>query len=96
MTNNIIFKLNIGKNGELIIKVNDKTKKKINANNKTINTKEIYEMLNYKADNIYILEGERIPEEETRGKDNESKRLYNYVYDLLKEIVISINEINRK
>lgn len=96
MTNKLVFTLYIGNKGELIIKVNEKVKKKISVNNKTINTKEIYEMLSYKKDNMYTLKSKRLPEEETKGKDNESKRLYNYVYDLLKEILDAVKEINKQ
>ena len=93
MTNKIIFKLEIGTDTELIIKVNDKTKKKISINNKTINTSEIYKMLDYKKGNEYVLDNKKFEEQETKGKDNEIKRLYNYVYELLNEIIKAVNDI---
>lgn len=94
MINNIRVKLEIDKN-KLKIKINDKKKSEININNKTINTKEIYNLLNYNSENKYILDCEKLDEEATIGKDNEINRLYNYVYDLFKSIIEAINEINK-
>lgn len=93
MTNKTIFKLEVENDTQLIIKVNDKIKKKISINNKTINTSEIYKMLNYKKGNKYILDNKKFEEKETKGKDNEVKRLYNYVYELLDEIIKAVNDI---
>lgn len=93
MINKTIFKLEIETDTQLIIKVNGKIKKKISVNNKTINTSEIYKMLNYKNGNKYILDNKKFEEKETKGKDNEVKRLYNYVYDLLDEIIKAVNDI---
>ena len=95
MINDIKVKLKINKN-KLIIKINERKKSEININNKTINTKEIYNILNYKTENKYILDCERLNEEATIGKDNEINRLYNYVYDLFKSIISAVNEINQK
>lgn len=95
MTNEIIVILETDNNG-LKIKVNGKTKSKINVNNKVINTKEIYDILKYNTENKYTLNCERLKEEDTKGKDNEINRLYNYVYDLFKSIIDAINDINKK
>ena len=95
MINDIKVKLEINKN-KLIIKINERKKSEININNKTINTKEIYNILNYKTENKYTLDCERLNEEATIGKDNEINRLYNYVYDLFKSIISAVNEINQK
>ena len=94
MINDIKVKLEIDKD-KLKIKVNDKKKSEININNKTINTKEIYNILNYNSKNKYILDCEKLNEEATIGKDNEMNRLYNYVYDLFIAIIDGINEINK-
>lgn len=95
MTNDIIITLEID-NTNLKIKVNGRIKKKININNKVINTKEIYDMLKYNTENKYILNCEKLKEEDTKGKNNEINRLYNYVYDLFKTIIDTINDINKK
>ena len=95
MTNKIIITLEID-NTNLKIKVNDRINKKININNKVINTKEIYDMLKYNTENKYILKCERLKEEDTKGKNNEINRLYNYVYDLFKTLIDAINGINKK
>lgn len=93
MTNNINFKLEID-NDSVLIKVNEKEKKKLSLKNKTISTKEIYEMLDYNKDNKYKLDCQKIPEDEVSGQ--EVKRLYNYLYDLLSLIVDGVNEENQK
>ena len=95
MTNDIIITLETN-NTNLKIKVNGRIKKKININNKVINTKEIYDMLKYNTENKYILNCEKLKEEDTKGKNNEINRLYNYVYDLFRTIIDAINDINKK
>lgn len=95
MTNKVSIVLEIVKDN-VVIKVNGVKKKNINVTNKIINTKEIYELLKYKDDNLYELNCTRISEEETIGKDNEIKRLYNYVFDLFEEIKNAVNEITKK
>lgn len=95
MINKMIFTLEI--NGDsLIIKVNDKKTKTISLKNKNINTNEIYNMLKYDKSNEYILNSIKIPDEEVSGKEQEIKRLYNYTYDLLLEIINAINDENKR
>ena len=53
-------------------------------------------MLKYNTENKYILNCEKIKEEDTKGKSNEVNRLYNYVYDLFKTIIDAIDDINQK
>lgn len=95
MINKVIFSLDI--NGDsLIIKVDDKKSKTISLKNKNINTMEIYNMLKYDKSNEYILNSSKIPDEEIDGKDQEIKRLYNYTYDLLSQIVDAVNDENKR
>lgn len=95
MINKVIFSLDI--NGDsLIIKVDDKKSKTISLKNKNINTMEIYNMLKYDKSNEYILNSSKIPDEEINGKDQEIKRLYNYTYDLLSQIVDAVNNENKR
>lgn len=95
MINKVIFSLDI--NGDsLIIKVDDKKSKTISLKNKNINTMEIYNMLKYDKSNEYILNSSKIPDEEINGKDQEIKRLYNYTYDLLSQIVDAVNDENKR
>lgn len=95
MINKVIFSLDI--NGDsLIIKVDDKKSKTISLKNKNINTMEIYNMLKYDKSNEYILNSSKIPDEEIKGKDQEIKRLYNYTYDLLSQIIDAVNDENKR
>lgn len=95
MINKVIFSLDI--NGDsLIIKVDDKKSKTISLKNKNINTMEIYNMLKYDKSNEYILNSSKIPDEEINGKDQEIKRLYNYTYDLLSQIIDAVNDENKQ
>lgn len=95
MINKVIFSLVI--NGDsLIIKVDDKKSKTISLKNKNINTMEIYNMLKYDKSNEYILNSSKIPDEEINGKDQEIKRLYNYTYDLLSQIIDAVNDENKR
>ena len=95
MINKVIFSLDI--NGDsLIIKVDDKKSKTISLKNKNINTMEIYNMLKYDKYNEYILNSSKIPDEEINGKDQEIKRLYNYTYDLLSQIIDAVNDENKR
>lgn len=95
MINKVIFSLDI--NGDsLIIKVDDKKSKTISLKNKNINTMEIYNMLKYDKSNEYILNYSKIPDEEINGKDQEIKRLYNYTYDLLSQIIDAVNDENKR
>lgn len=95
MINKVIFSLDI--NGDsLIIKVDDKKSKTISLKNKNINTMEIYNMLKYDKSNEYILNSSKITDEEINGKDQEIKRLYNYTYDLLSQIIDAVNDENKR
>lgn len=95
MINKVIFSLDI--NGDsLIIKVDDKKSKTISLKNKNINTMEIYNILKYDKSNEYILNSSKIPDEEINGKDQEIKRLYNYTYDLLSQIIDAVNDENKR
>ena len=95
MINKVIFSLDI--NGDsLIIKVDDKKSKTISLKNKNINTMEIYNMLKYDKSNEYILNSSKIPDEEINGTDQEIKRLYNYTYDLLSQIIDAVNDENKR
>lgn len=95
MINKIIFKLNISKDKVLII-VNDKTKKTLSLKNKTINTSDIYNMLKYDKNNEYCLDCKKIPDDEISGQEQEIKRLYNYLYELLEQIIVAVNDENKK
>ena len=95
MINKVIFSLDI--NGDsLIIKVDDKKSKTISLKNKNINTMEIYNMLKYDKSNEYILNSSKITDEEINGKDQGIKRLYNYTYDLLSQIIDAVNDENKR
>ena len=95
MINKVIFSLDI--NGDsLIIKVDGKKSKTISLKNKNINTMEIYNMLKYDKSNEYILNSSKILDEEINGKDQEIKRIYNYTYDLLSQIINAVNDENKR
>ena len=95
MINKVIFSLDI--NGDsLAIKVDGKKSKTISLKNKNINTMEIYNMLKYDKSNEYILNSSKILDEEINGKDQEIKRLYNYTYDLLSQIINAVNDENKR
>lgn len=95
MINKVVFTLEI--NGDsLNIKVDDKKSKTISLKNKNINTTEIYNMLKYDKSNEYILNSTKIPDEEINGKEQEIKRLYNYTYDLLSQIINAVNDENKR
>lgn len=77
------------------IVVNDITKKTLSSSNKIIKTSEIYKLLNYSKENDYeFIAEKKFDEKELSGDLNESKRLYNQVYDYLKEIVEAVKKIN--
>lgn len=95
MINKMIFTLEIS-GDSLIIKVNDKKTKTISLKNKNINTNEIYNMLKYDKSNEYILNSSKIPDEDINGKEQEIKRLYNYTYDLLSQIINAVNDENKR
>ena len=95
MINKVIFSLDIT-GDSLIIKVDYKKSKTIYLKNKNINTMEIYNMLKYDKSNEYILNSSKIPDEEINGKDQEIKRLYNYTYDLLSQIIDAVNDENKR
>lgn len=86
------IKLEIEKDNVVII-VDNITKKKINVKNKTINTKEIYKILDYNESKTYKIVSDKIKESELKGAQNEIKRLYNYVYELFDGIVIAVNKV---
>lgn len=95
MKNKMIFTLDINSES-LIIKVNDKKAKTLSLKNKNINTTEIYNMLKYDKSNEYELNSTKIPEEEVTGKEQEIKRLYNYTYDLISQIIDAVNDENKR
>ena len=95
MINKVIFSLDINEDS-LIIKVDGKKSKTISLKNKNINTMEIYNMLKYDKSNEYILNSSKILDEEINGKDQEIKRLYNYTYDLLSQIINAVNDENKR
>ncbi len=86
------IELKIEKDNVVII-VDNITKKKINVKNKTINTKEIYKILDYNESKTYKIVSDKIKESELKGAQNEIKRLYNYVYELFDGIVIAVNKV---
>lgn len=86
------IELKIEKDNVVII-VDNITKKKINVKNKTINTKEIYKILDYNESKTYKIVSDKIKESELKGAQNEIKRLYNYVYELFDRIVIAVNKV---
>ncbi|MDD2518420.1 MAG: hypothetical protein PHG18_00795 [Bacilli bacterium] len=86
------IELEIEKDNVVII-VDNITKKKINVKNKTINTKEIYKILDYNESKTYKIVSDKIKESELKGAQNEIKRLYNYVYELFDGIVIAVNKV---
>lgn len=95
MINKVLFKLIISKD-KVLISVNDKTKKTLYLKNKTINTSDIYTMLKYDKNNEYYLDCKKIPENEIIGQEQEIKRLYNYLYELLAQIIVAVNDENKK
>lgn len=95
MTNKIIFKLEIDKNN-LNIVVNEKLAKKISIKNKNINTNDLYNILKYDKNNVYVLDSKKFNDDEIVGKEQEMRRLYNYTYDLFFEIIDAVNEENKK
>lgn len=86
------IELEIEKDNVVII-VDNITKKKINVKNKTINTKEIYKILDYNESKTYKIVSDKIKESELKGAQNEIKRLYNYVYELFDGIIIAVNKV---
>lgn len=95
MINKVFFKLIISKD-KVLISVNNKTKKTLSLKNKTINTSDIFTMLKYDKNNEYYLDCKKIPENEITGQEQEIKRLYNYLYELLDQIIVAINDENKK
>lgn len=89
------FDLNINNKDEVEIIVNKKVVKKITKTNKNINTNEIYKMLKYEKTNTYkFLPVSKYTD--TSGEANESKRLFNYTYDLFSEILDAVEKKNKK
>lgn len=95
MINNVEINLEII-NDYLDIKVNGVSKKKLTVKNKTINTKDVFKMFDYERTKIYKLGCKKIDEKELKGEKNEIKRLYNYTYELLDEIINSINDVTKE
>lgn len=95
MTNKVKFNIEIT-DDYLNIRVNGISKKKLTIKNKTINTKEIFKMLDYERTKIYELDCKKIDEQELKGEANEIKRLYNYAYELLAEIIDSVNNTTKE
>lgn len=96
MTNKVNIKLEINKKNEVDILIDGKSKKKIPIASKKINTKDIFSMLNYGKDKLYVMDCVKYEENATKGDENESKRLYNYLFDLYNEIIDSINTKNKE
>lgn len=95
MTKIVNVDLKIVKNEKLEIIVNEKVKKYLTRSSKVLNTKDIFDMLSYNKENEYNF----IPKEKQKnveGDENEMNRLYNYAFDLFKEIVESIDVENKK
>ena len=95
MINNVEICLEIN-DDSVNVKVNGVLKKKLSVKNKTINTKDIFKMLDYDKMKIYKMGSHKFDEKELKGENNEIKRLYNYTYDLLDEIINSINDVSKK
>lgn len=93
MTNNVKIKLELAENG-VLIKADEEEFKTIFVDNKTINTEDIFKMLKYDKNNNYILDCEKINDDEINGDDRELKRLYNYLYELFAQIINAVNTEN--
>ena len=76
---------------KVIVKSSDKCEIIVNVNNKIVSTKSIYEFLKYEKNKKYKLNCTKM--EGDVVSNNETKRLYNYVYDLFDSIRKAISEI---
>lgn len=79
----------------LVVQTDNKKKIIIDKITKTINTKDIYDMLNYDIETEYFF----VPAEKkinVLGVENDHNRLYNYAYDLFDSLVKAINEKTKK
>ena len=93
MINNKEITMEINEN-DVIIKVNGTEKLKVSINKKSINTKDIYELLEYDVNNKYSFNCTPKEKSELQGIQGEINRLYNYIYELLDKIVTAVDDIN--
>ena len=95
MINNKEITMEINEN-DVIIKVNGTEKLKVSINKKSINTKDIYDLLEYDVNNKYNFNCTPKEKSELQGKQGEINRLYNYIYELFEKIVKTVDDINEK
>ncbi|MCH4286042.1 MULTISPECIES: hypothetical protein [Bacillota] len=88
MINNI--KIGITITNEKNIEISNGDKKIIIDNkSKSINAKDIYDLLNYNIDNDYIQPKQKL--DETSEESTDTRRLFNYTIDLIDNVVKEVN-----
>ena len=93
MINKIELKLS---DDSVLILVDKAIKLKVSVKNKTINTNDIFKLLNYDVSKIYKLDCKKFDEKELKGSDGENKRLFNYLFDLFDQIILDVNNLSKE
>lgn len=88
MINNIEIGITITNEKNIEISNGDK-KIIIDNKSKSINAKDIYDLLNYNIDNDYAQPKQKL--DETSEESTDTRRLFNYTIDLIDNVVKEVN-----
>lgn len=92
-----LIKLELTESGDVCLQNDSNKKIMITLNQKQLDTKDIYELLEYESGLRYSLNGEEpYSEEHVSGPKNEKYRLYNYVHEYITGLINKLDEFEEK
>ena len=92
-----IIKIELTDSGDVCLQNDNNKKIIVTLNQKQLDTKDIYELLEYESGASYSLNGEKpYSEDQVSGPKNEKYRLYNYVHEYITGLVSKLGEFEEK
>lgn len=92
-----LIKIELTESGDICLQNDNNKKIMITLNQKQLDTKDIYELLEYESGLRYSLNGEEpYSEEQVSGPKNEKYRLYNYVHEYITGLINKLDEFEEK
>lgn len=91
------IKIELTDSGDISLKNDNDKVITVTLSQKQLDTKDVYELLEYESGLNYSLDGEApYSEEQVSGPKNEKFRLYNYVYEYMSGLISKIGEFEKE
>lgn len=83
--------------GNVILKNENMKEVVVHLDKKQLDTKDVYDLLDYDNEVKYYLEGkQRFNDEQISGPKNEKNRLYNYVYEYMDGLIKKLDDFQNE